>query len=92
MREYAVTSGYRTQFDNRTEDMGEGLTDGEYFFWQTAKRNENLVHRDRGHTQFCQTCFNCKCGEPDKRFKCVCGEGKVWLTPYRLRKRANLGR
>lgn len=82
----------RVQYDNLTEDMGEGLTSGEYFFWQTQKRNENLRHRYGGHDRFCPTCHNCLCGEPDKRFKCVCGEGKVWISPYRLRRRADLGR
>jgi hypothetical protein len=80
-------SQMHVQHDERVEDLGEGLTDGEYFFWQEQKRNENLSHRGRGHTFFCPACKNCLCDDPSKRFKCICASGKIWATPYRIRMR-----
>lgn len=80
-----------TPYDKFTADLGDGLSEGEYYHWQAIKRNENLVHRAAGHTNFCPSCFNCLCGSLVKRFVCICGEGKIWTTPYRIRMRGVRG-
>ena len=69
------------------QDLGDGLFTSELYFWAGRKRQQNLAHVQEGHT-FCRTCKNCLCGltlSPDFGFKCICGEGKAYVSPYRIR-------
>lgn len=82
-----------TQFDNLTLDLGDNLTEGELYFWAGQKRAENLFHMRLGHVTkygFCRKCGNCLCGNlnftPLKSFRCLCIFGKVYATPYKVRK------
>lgn len=77
-------------YDHRVgpEDvLEEGLTVAEMYFWAPKKRAENMAHRDMhgSETRMCRECDNCLCGDPQKRFRCMCAAGKKMLTPYRIR-------
>lgn len=72
------------------QDLGEGLSTAELFFWAERKRQQNYPHFKRGH-RICPTCKNCLCGRtlsPDFGFRCICDTGKSYVTPYRIRFRA----
>ena len=81
----------RVEYDHLSADLGEGLTEGEYYFWQQQKRKQNLAHRAMGHPRFCDSCRNCLCDDP-KRFRCICASGKIWVTPYRIRPKGVINR
>lgn len=74
------------EYDRLEADLEENLTEGEFYFWTQQKRAQNLAHREMGHQQFCLTCRNCLCNKP-KRFECICSAGKIWVTPYKIRRR-----
>ena len=69
-------------YKHLTADLGEGLTEGELYFWSALKKIENMPHRKAGHTM-CARCDNCLDG--DARWRCLCGIGRKYVTPYRIR-------
>lgn len=74
------------------DDLGGGLTEEELYFWALRKRRQNLEHYKRATEAHppCPTCKNCLCGRKlpdDQGFRCVCGAGLIFITPYRLRLR-----
>jgi len=69
-------------YEGLDEDLGQGMTEAELYFWATEKRKEGLLHRSRGHENFCQSCKACLCGS--FRWKCICASGRKYVTPYRI--------
>lgn len=82
----SITSRYKWDTADK-ENLGDGLTQPELYFWAEEKRRENQFHIDVGHDRkygLCPTCGNCLCGRKD--FRCIC-PGKTYITPYRVRAR-----
>lgn len=77
-----------SRWEHAQEDLGEGLTEAELYFWAEIKRNENLQHVEAGHNLSfgrCSTCDNCLCPAMQTRWACRCAAGKKQVTPYRIR-------
>jgi len=69
------------------QQLGEGLTTAELFYWADKKRQQNEPHWLKNH-EFCRRCKNCLCGRrliPFYGFRCICDTGKTYVTPYRIR-------
>ena len=78
----------RSPWDTHTEDLGDGLAEGELYFWAEIKGKENKQHVVAGHNETygrCRTCDNCLCPEMQRRWTCRCAAGKKQITPYRIR-------
>lgn len=92
-----ITSSLRSPWEHLTgedDDLGDGLFTAELYFWAERKRQQNMPHAMAGH-RLCQTCKNCLCGEtlsPYFGFRCICADGKSYVTPYRIRFRSSKDR
>lgn len=88
-----MTATIRSQYEHLDkENLGDGLTESELYFWATQHGKENRVCQDAGHFEkygWCRSCKNPLC--PDTRWHCRCSAGKNQITPYRIRRRGNIG-
>jgi hypothetical protein len=83
---YVTSRGDYDHLTGADNQLGEGLTEAELYFWAAIKKSENREHRELGHDKtygWCRECDNCRCGW--SRFACRCSAGRVTLTPYRIR-------
>lgn len=92
----------RTAWDGMTADLGDNLTEGELYFWSIDRARQNRAHLDQfPHHQriWCNKCNNCTCDKAGlgaqvlgfTQFRCICASGYRMVTPYKLRRRGNLG-